>query len=129
MVAVAAQRLSAFPRAARRRLRLRRLTLYLGLMVISLLWLAPIGSQVITAFKSQAEGYATQAWQLPSRPTLDNFERAWTKIEPQFINTFIITIPSALLSVGIGALAAFAISRLRFVGSELLYLAIVGSFV
>jgi ABC-type glycerol-3-phosphate transport system permease component len=129
MVAVATQRLSALPRAVRRPLRPRRFILYLGLVVISVLWLAPIGSQVITAFKSQAEGFATQAWQLPARPTLENFDRAWTKIQPQFINTFIITIPSTLLSVGIGALAAYSISRLRFVGSELLYLAIVGSFV
>jgi ABC-type glycerol-3-phosphate transport system permease component len=93
------------------------------------LWLAPIGSQINTAFKSQTETYATQAWQLPARPTLENFDRAWAKIQPQFLNTFIITIPSTLLSVGIGALAAYSISRLHFVGSELLYLGIVGSFV
>jgi ABC-type glycerol-3-phosphate transport system permease component len=129
MVALATQRVGTHSHAEPRRLRVRRLVLYVGLVVISVMWLAPIGSQVITAFKSQAEGYATQAWQLPSRPTLENFDRAWTKIEPQFVNTFIITIPSALLSVGIGALAAYAISRLRFVGSDLLYLAIVGSFV
>ncbi len=129
MVAVATERLSSRPRVAPHPLRLRRIVLYLGLIVICLLWLAPLGSQIITAFKSQAESYATQAWQLPSRPTLENFDRAWTKIEPQFVNTFIITIPSTLLSVGIGALAAYSISRLRFVGSELLYLAIVGSYV
>lgn len=103
--------------------------LYLGLVVISVLWLAPIGSQIITAFKSQSESYATAAWQLPSHPTLENFDRAWAKIEPQFINTFIITIPSTLLSVGIGAMAAYSISRLRFAGHEWLYLLIVGSYV
>jgi len=70
----------------------------------------------------QAEGFATQACSC-RLDRLENFDRAWTKIQPQFINTFIITIPSTLLSVGIGALAAYSISRLRFVGSELLYLA------
>jgi ABC-type glycerol-3-phosphate transport system permease component len=129
MVAVATERPSSLPRVTPRQLRLRRLPLYVGLVIISVLWLAPIGSQVNTAFKSQAETYATPAWQLPHRPTFDNFDRAWAKIEPQFINTFIITIPSTLLSVGIGALAAYSISRLKFVGSNLLYLAIVGSFV
>src|SRR5437762_12430061 len=119
MVALA-QRRATRPRTDPRRLRLSRIPLYAGLIVISVLWLAPIGSQVITAFKSQAEGFATQAWQLPTRPTLENFDRAWTKIQPQFITTFIITIPSTLLSVSIGALAAYSISRLRFVGSELL---------
>jgi glucose/mannose transport system permease protein len=109
MSAIVTERVSALPRAARRLPRLRRVMLYLSLVVISILWLAPIGSQVVTAFKSQAEGFATQAWQLPAHPTLDNFERAWTKIQPQFINTFIITIPSTLLSVAIGALAAYSI--------------------
>jgi ABC-type glycerol-3-phosphate transport system permease component len=129
MVAVASERRSLRLRVLPRPFRLRRLILYVGLVVISVLWLAPIGSQIITAFKSQSESYATPAWQLPARPTLENFDRAWAKIEPQFINTFIITIPSTLLSVGIGALAAYSISRLRFAGHELLYLAIVGSYV
>jgi ABC-type glycerol-3-phosphate transport system permease component len=129
MVAVARERPSLRLGVRLRSARLRRLMLYLGLVIISLLWLAPIGSQIITAFKSQSESYATAAWQLPSHPTLDNFDRAWAKIEPQFVNTFIITIPSTLLSVGIGALAAYAISRLRFAGHEWLYLAIVGSYV
>jgi ABC-type glycerol-3-phosphate transport system permease component len=129
VVAVASRRASAFNRLALRPLRVRRLVLYLGLVVVSFAWLAPIGSQIITAFKSQAETYSTQAWQLPAQPTLDNFIRAWAKIEPQFFNTFIITIPSTLLSVAIGALAAYSIARLRFFGSELLYLLIVGSLV
>jgi ABC-type glycerol-3-phosphate transport system permease component len=129
MVAVAREQPSLRVRATPRSVRPRRLLVYLGLVIVSVLWLAPIGSQIITAFKSQSESYATAAWQLPAHPTLENFDRAWAKIQPQFINTFIITIPSTLLSVGIGALAAYSISRLRFAGHEWLYLAIVGSYV
>lgn len=129
MVAVARVQPSLLVHIRPRWFHLRRLLVYACLVVISVLWLAPIGSQISTAFKSRSEGYTTAAWQLPSHPTLENFDRAWTKIEPQFINTFIITIPSTLLSVGIGALAAYSISRLRFPGHEWLYLAIVGSYV
>jgi ABC-type glycerol-3-phosphate transport system permease component len=110
-------------------LRPTRAVLYVVLVCFCIAWLAPFGSEIITAFKTQSETYSSLAWQFPSTPTLENFVRAWDKVHPQFWNTFIITIPSTVLSVLIGALAAYSIARLRFPGSDTLYLIIVGSLV
>jgi ABC-type glycerol-3-phosphate transport system permease component len=104
-----------------------RSLLYVGLVVLAVFWLLPLVSVILTALKSEGEMYATTAWTLPHSPTLGNFLDAWQTVSRNFLNTILITVPSALLSVAIGSLSAYAIARLRPPGGQLIYLLIVAS--
>jgi ABC-type glycerol-3-phosphate transport system permease component len=104
-----------------------RLLLYVGLTLMAAFWLLPLVSVILTSLKPEGEIYSSTAWTLPQAPTLHNFVETWQAISINFINTVLITVPSALLSVAIGSLAAFAIARLRPPGSQLIYLLIVAS--
>jgi len=94
---------------------------------MAVLWLLPLVSVGLTSLKPEGEIYATTAWTLPRAPTLRNFADSWQTVGGNFLNTVLITVPSAVLSVAIGSLAAYAIARLRFPGSQLIYLLIVAS--
>ncbi len=104
-----------------------RILLYIILSILALLWLLPLVSVVLTSLKPEGEIYATTAWTLPRAPTLRNFTDTWQTVSVNFLNTVLITVPSAVLSVAIGSLAAYAIARLRLPGSQLIYLLIVAS--
>jgi ABC-type glycerol-3-phosphate transport system permease component len=104
-----------------------RILLYVALSILAVLWLLPLVSVILTSLKPEGEIYATTAWTLPRAPTLRNFIDTWGSLSGNFFNTMLITLPSSVLSVAIGSLAAYAIARLRFPGSQLIYLLIVAS--
>ncbi len=114
-------RLAVLPRRPARAL------LYLALVILAVAWLFPLVSVVLTSLKPEGEIYSSTAWTLPRAPTLANFLDAWNTVAPNFVNTVLITVPSALCSVAIGSLGAYAIARLRLPGSQLIYLLIVAS--
>lgn len=105
-----------------------RFVLYVMLAALCGLWLFPLFTVVATSLKSQKEMLTTLLWALPSTPMIENFVNAWHLISRGMINSVIITIPSTLLAVGLGALCAYPLGRLRFPGRDVIYLIIVGSF-
>jgi ABC-type glycerol-3-phosphate transport system permease component len=107
--------------------RLGRVLLYFALVVLSVAWLFPLVSVILTSLKPEGEIYSSTAWALPQAPTLANFLEAWRTVASNFINTVVITVPSSLLSVAIGSLGAYAIARLRLPGSQLIYLLVLAS--
>jgi ABC-type glycerol-3-phosphate transport system permease component len=63
----------------------------------------------------------------PSTPTLDNYRNMADSV-PFFIylrNSLIFAIGSSLVSVGASALAAYALARIRFPGSNIIYIALI----
>jgi ABC-type glycerol-3-phosphate transport system permease component len=84
-----------------------------------LLWLA------FNAFKSDAEIF-TNIWGLPQSPSLEAFASAWDKanIGTYYKNTLIVTIGTVLLVLLIGSLASYVFARMRFPGSELIFIAV-----
>ncbi len=103
------------------------------LAAIVLVWLLPTVGLLITSFRPQADIAASGWWRVFSRPrfTLVNYTSvlASRRFFQNFINSFIITIPSTLLPIGIGGLAAYAFSWLRFRGRDALFMAIVALLV
>jgi raffinose/stachyose/melibiose transport system permease protein len=84
-----------------------------------LLWLG------FNAFKSDAEIF-TNIWGLPQSPSFDAFISAWDKanIGIYYKNTLIVTIGTVLLVLLIGSLASYVFARMRFPGSELIFVAV-----
>jgi len=114
--------------------RLRRLPLDLAMAVLGLLWLVPTVGLLVTALRPRALFATSGWWQALTRPsqlTMENFRRIVE--DDSFVtslwNTVLITVPSAVGVVAVGALAAYAFAWIEFKGRDVLFLLVVGLLV
>ncbi len=92
------------------------LLLYGGLVVLSIIWLVPTATVLMTALRPFDEIRAGW-WNLSGASfTLDNIATAWNEADlaRKSLNSLIITVFSVTTTVSIGALAAYAFVRMRF---------------
>lgn len=84
------------------------------LWILAILFLIPIYYLVVSTFKS-AEEVASHPFSLPASINLSNYITAWEKMNyPRaFMNTFIITLFTVVISQFIAALAAYSITRCK----------------
>jgi alpha-glucoside transport system permease protein len=96
-------------------------------------WLVPTIGLLITSFRPQADIAASGWWRILADPrfTGENYSGvlAARHFYMNFINSFIITVPSTVLPILIGALAAYSFSWLRFRGRNFVFLFIVALLV
>ncbi len=99
--------------ANRRRLRPRRVSLYLFLTFMTVTWLFPLLWAAYTALRPYGETLTNGYISLPSVLNLDNFVNAWERANfPQFyLNSLIVAVPSVLLTLLLASMVAFAVSR------------------
>jgi N-acetylglucosamine transport system permease protein len=92
------------------------------LVLWAIMIIFPIGWVVLGGFKDNTE-IATSAWSWPAEFRWDNFVRAWTKagIGEYLLNTVIVLVPSVLLTMLFGAMAAYVLARYEFPGNRALY--------
>lgn len=92
-----------------------RILIYVFLILIAILYLAPLLWVLLVSFKENSEIY-NNPFGLPAAPTFDNFTFAWTagKLGIATLNSFIVCVSSLILSMIIGSMAAFGIARLRW---------------
>ena len=106
----------------------RMITIYLPLACFVIILLFPFYWMSITAFKPNAELYNQRDYSpfWISSPTLDHiYHLLFNTAYPSWLwNTMLIAIASTFLSLFASTLAAYAIQRLRFVGSQYVGLAI-----
>lgn len=97
-----------------------RIVIYIFLVLVAILYLAPLLWVLLVSFKENAEIY-DNPFGLPAAPTFDNFTFAWTagKLGIATLNSFIVCVSSLILSMIIGSMAAFGIARLRWKFSKL----------
>ena len=100
--------------------------IYTLLGVWALAVLFPFYWMIITALKSYASYNSELVPKVfPTNPTLDNFVTAFTATDVElaraFLNTFLYTVITTALMMVIIVPAAFAFSRLRFRGKNLLF--------
>jgi multiple sugar transport system permease protein len=80
---------------------------------ISLLWLLPILLVLVTAVRSFDDVAANGVGSPPHSFTLDNFAQAWLDGGEfqAMVNSLIVTIPAVIVTLALGAISAFALSR------------------
>lgn len=80
---------------------------------ISVLWLLPIALVLVTAFRSFDDIAANGVGSLPHSFTFGGFSEAWgAGGEAQaMLNSVIVTVPTVIITLLLGAMAAFALSR------------------
>ncbi|HWO76469.1 MAG TPA: carbohydrate ABC transporter permease [Bacillus sp. (in: firmicutes)] len=93
--------------------RITKNILFLGLLIFAIVILYPLFWMVISSFKSYQEIY-NNVWALPSEWKFENYSLAWEKgISSYFFNSVYVTGLTIILTVLIGSMSAFVLSRYR----------------
>ena len=106
---------------------------HIALLAISVIWLVPTVGLAITSFRPRDEIQASGWWTTVNdfAFTLHNYDLVLenARMGSSFVNSIIITIPSTLLPLFIGAAAAYAFSWIRFPFRDTIFLMIVALLV
>jgi alpha-glucoside transport system permease protein len=106
-----------------------RWPVHLVLVGIAVLWLVPSVGLLITSFRPRPDIASTGWWDTFStaRFTVDNYVNVLQaqRMGEGFRNSALITIPSTILPLFFGALAAYAFSWIRFPLRDTLFLVVV----
>ena len=108
------------------RLRVRKALFYLMLALFVLVTFAPIYWIVLSAFTPITELFHVPLDYLPIHFSTINFQKV-AQIVPlgqQFLNSTLLAVLSAAISVTLCVLAAYAFARIRFPGSSFFFLAL-----
>jgi multiple sugar transport system permease protein len=106
-----------------------RIALYYAFVIpFLLIWLIPIFMTLVTSVRSLNDITANGPFAWPATFNWANFPEAWKDggLSVYMRNSFIITIPALILSLGLSSLAAFALARFRFKGNLIIYFTFVG---
>jgi multiple sugar transport system permease protein len=105
-----------------------RVFLYLILSITAFLWLVPVITALITSLRTYDEILINGFIALPETITLENFKTAWERggLSQYLPNSFIITLPSLVLTLFLSSLAAYALARFNFPANRVLYFTFVG---
>ncbi len=95
--------------------KVRRTALYTFCLIFSILNLIPVLWMIMNAFKSEKE-YAINPFGFPKEWHWENFSYAWKSADLStfFTNSILITVISTILTVLIGALTSYFVSRFEF---------------
>lgn len=101
---------------------------YIVLVIVTVLWLVPVFSALITAFRTNDDILMNGFWSLPSQLGLHSFKDAWERggLSRYLPNSFIITLPALALTLLLSSLSAYALARFRFRGNRLIFFLYVG---
>jgi alpha-glucoside transport system permease protein len=103
-------------------------------VLVALVWLFPTVGLAVASFRSSSANQATGWWHVlakPSELTLANYTKLLhnADIVGSLWNSVLITVPSTVLVVVIGALAAYALAWLEFRGRDLMFVVVVALIV
>ncbi len=109
-------------RLPRPHLNLGRLILEGLIVLLCLAWLSPFYLLIVNTFKTMSQITANPL-SLPKAVRWDAYARAWDQahLGDYYKNSIVISAVSVVLSVSFSSLAAYAFSRLRFVGKQALF--------
>ena len=95
---------------------------YVLLLVFAIIILTPVYVLLVTSFKGVLETDASHAWSLPHVWTVDAWRQAWTQLSPNIRNSFVLVIPATAISVALGALNGFVLSKWKFPGADIVFM-------
>jgi multiple sugar transport system permease protein len=110
-------------------LRLGTLPVWVVGIVIALLWAMPFVWMVSTSLKFPGDVMTVEVEWLPRRVTLDNYIKVFTEypVARWFFNSVFVSVVSTGLNIVFGAMAGYALARLRFPGRDFLFFLFVAS--
>jgi alpha-glucoside transport system permease protein len=110
-----------------------RSPVHIALLAISVIWLVPTVGLAITSIRPRDEIQSTGWWTTVNdfAFTLHNYDLVLenARMGSSFVNSIIISVPSTLLPLFIGAAAAYAFSWIRFPLRDTIFLIVVALMV
>ena len=110
-----------------------RTPVHVALLAISVIWLVPTVGLAITSIRPRDEIQSTGWWTTVNdfAFTLHNYDLVLenARMGSSFVNSIIISVPSTLLPLFIGAAAAYAFSWIRFPLRDTIFLIVVALMV
>ncbi len=106
--------------------------LWIALLLVALIWVAPFVFIVFTSLKTPAAVTSTGAFMPPTQLAWDNYSGAWSRgnFANSFFNSVIITIVKVPLGLALSAMAAYALAKIRLkIGKVLLLLVVFGTMI
>jgi len=112
-----------------RRFRWTDVVKYLILVLLCAFYLMPIYVMVITGLKPYHDLNVTRMWELPNGIHFEGFIEGWNRVNSNFVNSAVITIPAALISSMLGSMNGYIFAKWKFPKSNLIFiLFLVGMF-
>jgi ABC-type glycerol-3-phosphate transport system permease component len=99
----------------------------IGIILVAVLWLAPVAWIIATAFKSPAQVLSLD---LLFEPTLRNFATAFGpqyRLGSRLLNSIAVTALTLLVALPVATASAYALSRYRFPGGSIWSIAILAT--
>ena len=109
-----------------------RSPVHIALIAIAALWLVPTVGLAITSFRPRSDILSNGWWHVfSSHLTLENYSKVLNSngMGHAFVNSIWITLPSTILPLTLGALAAYAFAWTRFPFRDTTFLIIVALMV
>lgn len=105
-----------------------RVLIYALMIIAAFLWLVPILTGLVTSVRTFDDILSNGFISWPEKVTLENYVTAWNRggLSRYLPNSFIITIPSLVLTMFFASLAAYALARFKFRGNRLFFFMYVG---
>jgi raffinose/stachyose/melibiose transport system permease protein len=117
-------------------LRLKRdpilIGLWIALILVALIWVAPFVFIVFTSLKTPAAVTSTGAFMPPTELAFQNYADAWSRgnFASSFFNSVIITIIKVPLGLALSAMAAYALAKIKLkISKALLLLVVFGTMI
>jgi len=111
----------------------QRLALTAALLVLALLWLAPIAWVVVTSLKPTETIVRVPPEWIPWPATAAHYHEVLlgssrtARVGRAFLNSLVVATGSVLLVLATSAAAAYPLARMRFPGRDLVFTVVVGS--
>jgi multiple sugar transport system permease protein len=118
--------LSSTEPGRRRRLRGRNPVFWIVMVLITLVFLAPLAYMLLTSVKTTAEARSVPPTLLPGEPTLQAFRTLFfadqaSPVLRWLVNSLLAATLHSLLVVVISAMAGYALARMQFPGKKALF--------
>lgn len=104
-----------------------RIVLFISLVVLALLFLAPTIGVILSSLKTNREVSLGDLWSLPKSLYLDNYVTVLSNptVHRYLINTILVTVPATIGSITLGVLAGWVFAKMPFKGSEFVFLVVI----
>ncbi len=99
-----------------------KILIYVLLILGVVIWMIPFITSIMTSFRSNDEIMTYGFLSLPKTLKFDSFVAAWQRgnLKQYLPNSFIITVPSLVLTLFLSTLSAFALAKYKFKGRNVI---------